>query len=118
MAPSVALRKIVLPPSWAIAASKLARVRSDCFSNTSPRTRPAASGGRRPAFDSAFSRAASANNAFSSDALTSITLRKCRILNTSMGRPPRSRLGLHAGEDLLQDLAPLLQLGVAEVHRR
>src|SRR5438445_556156 len=42
--PSLELRKMLLPPSCAMPASKLTRVRSDCFSNNRPRTRPAVHG--------------------------------------------------------------------------
>ncbi len=76
MAPSVAARKMLLPPSWAMAASKLARVRSDGFSNTRPSTRPARSAGRCPFCSSAFIRAASANSSFNSATLTSSKLKK------------------------------------------
>ena len=37
---SLSRRKIALPPSWAIAASKLTRVRSDGFSKIRPSVRP------------------------------------------------------------------------------
>ena len=61
------------------AATKLARVRKDGFSNTRQSTRPASRGGRCPRFRSAFSRTASSSKAFSSTASTSRRDRKCRI---------------------------------------
>ena len=105
--PSVALRKIDWPPRWAIAASKLTRVRKLGFSKTKPSNRPVSCRGRIPLPQSAFMRLALVSNSAISSLVQSIRSKKCRIAD--------SRLSILVS---CTSLSPEINLATESVSRR
>src|ERR1700685_2465156 len=76
---SCVVRNTLPPPSWMAAASKLFRVRSEGFSNTSVSTRPCNSGGRSPPASRSLSSAEILRISSTSWGVMSKNVVKCRL---------------------------------------
>src|SRR3954447_1782336 len=104
-------------------ASKLTRVRSDCFSNSSANTRPGSKGSRSTCANFVFRSVVIAKIRWISSAETSASVIRCRMdifgcKEREERRSRQNRLLRMTAQYVYENVAAFVDLFIAECHRR